>query len=199
MNRTDPQKGRTPEKWKQKKQPYIIKQIFTPRLAKDLSQIPPPDPLPSFDIENGEGYFISGDVHTGKTVLASQILLEQVKQDWLAQVHDRSYVFVNTGDLFEEIKNTFSTTSAQREDEVKDKYREADILLLDDLGLGGKVSDWFLNTLYLIINHRYENLLPTIITSNLDLKELDKLFGDSRISSRIQRMCKIAKKKKFQN
>jgi|TARA_Y100000034_G_scaffold47492_1_gene58474 DNA replication protein DnaC len=82
----------------------------------------------------------------------------------------------------------------------KEKYRGAysieedfdpQILILDDVG-SEKASDWTIETLYYLINKRYEEKKPTIITSNLPLSELADKVGD-RITSRIAEMCEIVR------
>lgn len=45
------------------------------------------------------------------------------------------------------------------------------VVVLDDLGRE-KVSDWTGETLYALVNHRYEAMLPTIVTTNLSGAEL---------------------------
>jgi DNA replication protein DnaC len=47
-----------------------------------------------------------------------------------------------------------------------------------------KPSEWTMATMYDIINSRIENVLPTIITSNLTFEELEKKV-DSRVMSRL--------------
>ena len=63
------------------------------------------------------------------------------------------------------------------------------LLFLDDFGTE-KPTEWALETLYTIIDKKYEDIIPMIITSNLGLEELGTLMGD-RISSRIIEMCRI--------
>ena len=53
--------------------------------------------------------------------------------------------------------------------------------MLDDLGKE-KTSDWVNEILYSIINYRYENLLPMIITSNLTISQLSKKTGEATVS-----------------
>ena len=65
------------------------------------------------------------------------------------------------------------------------------VLVIDDLG-AEKASEWVSETLFKIINKRYEEVLPTIVTSNLDLGELSERMGD-RIPSRIAEMCVVIK------
>jgi DNA replication protein DnaC len=67
------------------------------------------------------------------------------------------------------------------------KYAHARLLVLDDLG-AAKSSEWVEEINFRLINHRYENQLPTILTSNVLPKELIERVGD-RVSSRLIEMC----------
>ncbi|MEU3017184.1 ATP-binding protein [Nocardiopsis sp. NPDC007018] len=60
------------------------------------------------------------------------------------------------------------------------------VLLLDDLGTT-KSSSWTEETTYRIVNHRYNRMLPVIITSNEPPAALPALLGD-RIASRLIEM-----------
>jgi DNA replication protein DnaC len=63
------------------------------------------------------------------------------------------------------------------------------VLFLDDLG-AGKGTEWTEEVLYRIINHRSENYLPTIITTNIVTERMYDVFGD-RVTSRLIGMAKI--------
>lgn len=63
-----------------------------------------------------------------------------------------------------------------------------DALILDDFGIN-KMTDHTRQVLYMIIDTRYSNELPTLITTNLSLPEIYQI--DNRISSRITEMCGI--------
>lgn len=67
------------------------------------------------------------------------------------------------------------------------KYQDARVLLIDDL-LKGKTSDSDKSIMFEIINHRYINHLPIIISSEYDINAL--LNFDEAIGSRIYEMCK---------
>lgn len=67
-----------------------------------------------------------------------------------------------------------------------------DVVILDDLG-AERNSDWVTERLYVIINARYNEMLPTIITSNLELEELERLPGWERITSRLFEMCHLVR------
>lgn len=68
-----------------------------------------------------------------------------------------------------------------------DRYRKLDLLLIDDLA-AGKASEWVEEVTYRIVNGRYEDMRPTIYTSNLPLDQLRDSIGD-RIASRLAETC----------
>lgn len=63
------------------------------------------------------------------------------------------------------------------------KYAHTQLLTLDDLG-AAKPSEWTEEINFRLINHRYENRLPTIITSNVLPKQLTERVGE-RVASRL--------------
>ena len=99
-----------------------------------------------------------------------------------------------------EIKAAFSPRSDADPDLILNQMKTADVLLLDDLG-AERETEWAIETLYLLVDHRVQNELPTIITTNLGLTEFNqradgefsKNYGDdpvfcSRIYSRLRGM-----------
>lgn len=68
-----------------------------------------------------------------------------------------------------------------------EKVATAELLLLDDLG-AAKGSDWTEEITFRLIDRRYANCLPTIVTTNLPLPKLRDMLGD-RVSSRLRQMC----------
>ena len=77
--------------------------------------------------------------------------------------------------------------SAKDPESNLERYRNADVLLLDDLG-AAKSSEWVEETAYRLLNHRYEAMLPTIFTTNLPLADLREGLGD-RLASRLVETC----------
>lgn len=67
------------------------------------------------------------------------------------------------------------------------KYQTAEILLIDDL-FKGRITSSDLNICFELINYRYLNHLPMIISSELMLAEI--LGVDEGVGSRIYEMCK---------
>ncbi|MFD9355404.1 ATP-binding protein [Streptomyces sp. NPDC060031] len=60
------------------------------------------------------------------------------------------------------------------------------LLILDDLG-AAKQSEWTEELTYRLINRRYAEMLPTLITTNLPTEELRSAVGD-RVASRLAEM-----------
>jgi DNA replication protein DnaC len=80
-------------------------------------------------------------------------------------------LFVTVPDLLDLLRaayNSEDTTFEQRLDEI----RNARLLILDDFGTQN-ATPWAEEKLFQIINYRYINKLPLVITSNLSLKDID--------------------------
>ncbi|WP_127360938.1 ATP-binding protein [Actinacidiphila soli] len=60
------------------------------------------------------------------------------------------------------------------------------LLIIDDLG-AAKASEWVEEVTYRLINRRYNHMLPTLVTTNLAIKDLRAYLGD-RVSSRLAQM-----------
>lgn len=68
------------------------------------------------------------------------------------------------------------------------RYRDARILLVDDMGADRTPTEFVEEVNFRLINHRYEHHLPTLLTSNLLRPELAARLGD-RVTSRLVEMC----------
>jgi DNA replication protein DnaC len=68
------------------------------------------------------------------------------------------------------------------------RYRDARLLLVDDLGAERKPTEFTEEINFRLINHRYEHHLPTLLTSNVEPKDLAARLGD-RVISRLAEMC----------
>ena len=138
-------------------------------------------------LDNNEfGLLITGGCGCGKTMLSAIIANESIKRG-------RTVLFATVPDLLNNIKRKFNSESGT-EDIVK-SIKNVDVLVLDDFGVE-KMTDWVAETLFTIINERYNNQRQTIITSNLTVQAMESnLNGEysetgTRIISRIRSMCK---------
>ena len=131
------------------------------------------------------GMIFYGLPGTGKSHLAFSIANNLLEYGY------KVIVLSQTG-LMQEIKRV-SKFGTQGEVEFFDEIGRCDLLILDDLGVGGR-SDWELSQLYKAIDDRYRAKLPTIVTTNLDMEELCKYLsydGVDRTFDRLMEMCPI--------
>ena len=113
----------------------------------------------SFPVEQ-KGLVFFGPPGVGKTHLAIG-LLKAVIRDKGA----RGYFFQTT-ELLRLVRETYNRWVEETEMDVLRPVLEADVLVLDDLGVE-KTSEWVQETLGLVINTRYNARRATIVTSNL--------------------------------
>ena len=138
-----------------------------------------------------KGLFITGAYGVGKTYLASCIANEIIK-------NGKSVIFGTLIQLLDFIRDSYSDSEASDKDYLN-LYSSVDLLVIDDLGKE-KPSEWGLEKLFTIINSRYENNLPVIITTNYNqnsLAERLSLNGEietaNSIISRLYEMCYLVK------
>lgn len=128
------------------------------------------------------GLMFTGNVGSGKTYLACCIANELLDQG-------HEVLFMVVPDLLDRLKATYDPArqSSYTEQDVLDAAREVPLLVLDDLG-AHNYTEWTSNKLYSIINYRLNYSLPTVITTNIDLADLEQFLGE-RTTSRIVEMC----------
>jgi DNA replication protein DnaC len=127
-----------------------------------------------------------GHAGSGKTHL-SVAITKQIIEEKQIQVK-----FVRIVDLLLEIRKTFDENEswkAENESELLRKYTFTPLLILDDIG-SEKTTDWVRQVLYQIIDERWIEQKPIIVTSNLTLDELEGRLGE-RIASRIAGMTQL--------
>lgn len=118
------------------------------------------------NLRDGLGILLYGGVGGGKTHLASAICNELIFK--------KRVVFANVPDLLSKIRATFSGTGNSQE--IMDKLENCTLLVLDDIG-AEKWTDWVEQTLYTIVNYRYNHKKPIIYTTNCSLKQLEDQAG----------------------
>lgn len=69
-----------------------------------------------------------------------------------------------------------------------DRVLNAGVLLLDDLG-AAHTTAWNADAVYRVIDHRWAEMLPTIVTSNFDPGTLSAQLSE-RVTSRLFGMCR---------
>lgn len=132
------------------------------------------------------GLFFYGKAGAGKTHLAVSIARYIIEEKQVA------VKFARVIDLLMDIRRTYNADEyfrTENETELLRKYSTIPLLILDDLGTE-KSTEWSRQIFYQIIDSRWIDDKPIIITSNLSLRELAERFDD-RISSRIGGSCEV--------
>jgi DNA replication protein DnaC len=129
----------------------------------------------------GKGLLFIGQVGTGKTHLTAAIA------NYLMFEKIIPVKFGNVTTLLGEIKNSYNDEESASESDLIYMLSNVRLLIIDDLGKE-KCTEWSNNIIYTIINNRYENYKPTIVTTNLSIKELENQIGDASVSRLIE-MC----------
>ena len=148
--------------------------------------------------DEGLGLLFTGDNGVGKTHLAISVLRE------LATNKGVRGQFWDFHELIREIRNSYNAETKTTELQVLEPVVETDLLLLDDLG-AWKMTDWMNDTLFYILNSRYTARRPTIVTTNYQDVDLEKIRTadplvrreflveriGQRLRSRLMEMCLV--------
>ena len=116
------------------------------------------------------GLIIMGESGVGKTHLTAAIANKLIE-------NDKIVLMGRLTTLLDMIKETFRDTT-KSENELIELYSNVDMIIIDDLGTE-KISSWALEKLYTIIQNRFENGLPIIITTRFDKNGLISRFNYS--------------------
>lgn len=105
------------------------------------------------------GLLFMGPVGVGKTHLAIAVLKELMTKKAV------SCLFYESGSLLKAIQDSYNPVSQTSEMRVLAPVYQAEVLVLDELG-ASVPTNWVRDTLYQIINSRYNNQRLTIFTTN---------------------------------
>jgi DNA replication protein DnaC len=145
------------------------------------------------------GLLFIGPCGVGKTHLAVSVLRELVEKKGVP------CLFYDFRELIRQIQATFTSESVLSESDVLAPIFRTDVLVLDELG-AKRTTAWVEETVFYIINHRYNNRKMTLFTTNYPdsdepedkrdafyKKESETLVDriGVRLRSRIYEMCKV--------
>jgi DNA replication protein DnaC len=116
---------------------------------------------------------LRGKFGCGKTHLAAAIAN-------LAVSHGIQTLFITVPDLLDSLRFSYNSSSQTSFEDRFKEIRQAPLLILDDFGTQNATA-WAQEKLFQIINYRYINKLPMVVTTNLDLDQIE-----GRIRSRLE-------------
>ena len=112
-----------------------------------------------------KGLYLHGSFGSGKTYLVAALLNELAKKNYKT-------VIMYYPEMLSRLKSTFDST-VESYNEVFDKIKTCDILLIDDIG-AETVTNWSRDEILgTILQYRMEHELSTFLTSNLTIEELE--------------------------
>lgn len=131
-----------------------------------------------------EGWLILlGGYGCGKTHLAAAIANHVISQSQPA-------LFVVVPDLLDHLRTTYSPHSTVSYDQRFEEIRNASLLILDDLGAHSS-TPWAQEKLFQLFNYRYNAQLPTVVTSNHELEEIDIRIRSRMVDPDLAQIIKI--------
>ncbi len=120
---------------------------------------------------------LAGPSGCGKTHLAAAIANRCIE-------NNHPVFYITTPDLLDHLRSTFSPNSEVPYDEFFEQVRNTPLLILDDLGAQSS-TPWAKEKLDQLLNHRYNNELPTVIVSIVPIEELDERIRTRLIASNL--------------
>jgi DNA replication protein DnaC len=126
----------------------------------------------SYAEEPKDWIVMAGQTGRGKTRLAAAIAN-------YARDSGKQVMFVVVPDLLDRLRSAYNPQNPASFDTMFDRVRNVPLLVLDDLGAQSGTA-WADEKLFQLINHRYNACLPTVITTNLAVTEMD-----ARLRSRL--------------
>ncbi len=176
--------GRIPRRYREvslEREPLISIERANPHVVREVRQY---IRTIGEQLDAGRGLWFTGDVGTGKTTLAYVI-------SKAAMAADRTVAIYSLPRLLALLRDTYDDDARYSLNELIDQLSAVDLLHVDDVG-AEQTSPWVLEQLYTIVNTRYEDGKPIMVTTNLITEHGDaalrEQIGD-RTVSRLYEIC----------
>ena len=124
------------------------------------------------------GLFLTGPSGLGKTFLCSSICHALAENNIVS-------LYIVFSDLISDMRASFQQSSGDTD--LLAMARQTPVLILDDLG-AEHVTEYAVSRLFDIINFRRNERLPLVISSNLSLNDIERVYG-TRLASRVLEAC----------
>lgn len=119
---------------------------------------------------------MTGKVGTGKTMLGNCAINSLFKT--------KRVKIIKLQDMLRKIKASYSQSTSYSEEEAINNYASYDLLILDEVGVS-RDTDNDKNLIFDVLDGRYQNMLPTMIISNMNIEGIKQTLGD-RVVDRLR-------------
>lgn len=126
---------------------------------------------------------LSGGYGCGKTHLAAAIAHARLEQGQPA-------LFMVAPDLLDHLRSTFAPNSETSYDQLFEELKSTPLLILDDLGAQSNTA-WAQEKFFQLLNYRYTAQLPTAITTNQRIEDMDPRLRSRLLDIRLVHLFPI--------
>jgi len=174
------------------------KEEQAPIIFDAIKSIEPQLAQPVFDLTiESTGNFVANDIIVHNTHLAASIC-HRVLDRWNGERTVCPVLFISEPDIYRRIQATFNYTQEEKhtresEEQIMWGLLYTPLLILDDVGKEQRTDTRFVQRkMFEIINGRYNNQRPIVLTTNKSAKELELYLGnntDQASFNRLVEMC----------
>ena len=105
----------------------------------------------------------------------------------------RPAFYISVSDLLDHLRRTFNPASNITYDEIFEEIKNTSLLVLDDLTTGGTTA-WAQEKLEQLLNHRFNNGLATVVTTDVPIEKFDERLGGKLTDNEFCQVCVIEQK-----
>lgn len=121
---------------------------------------------------SGMGFVLQGPSGIGKTHMLRCVTYELSRCGWLVS-------YATLQEITSAIRESYSPSSNTSEGFILKKLMTADVLIIDEIGVG-KPTEWMVDTTYRLVDTMYRSRKPMLFATNLDKAGLERYFADKR-------------------
>ncbi|GAO99625.1 primosomal protein DnaI [Fructobacillus ficulneus] len=136
------------------------------------------------------GLYLYGDFGVGKTYLMGA-LANALSASGVA------VMMVHWTSMIEQLKSSFNRSNDQSIDQLLNQAKQAEVLILDDMGTDN-LSAWARDSiLSVILEYRMQNELTTCFTSNFDLSSLEEYLAQTKDGKESGKAARLMQRVQF--
>lgn len=121
--------------------------------------------------EAGRCLLMLGNIGCGKTHLGSAIVQSVIR------IHGAHALIVSASEVIRVAKGSMAKGAQYTESDILSELGSLDLLVLDEVG-AQRGSEYEIGLLHEVLDRRYQNVLPTVVISNLGRQDLTAYIGE---------------------